>query len=189
MKARGSTGPAVTSRARDVRLLIRTDDRNHVRLLISRVVRLDVRVERQRLESRRADVNVVAARRHIQVLEMTVEIVDDAREGSIDVDLRRLGRHFHPQTAGDRSSGYDIRTDGAVPERIVRKAPTEPRAIESVRRNDGATPQLLVTDDRATAWDGATNRGTAEPACPYRAGGGQYENACEQRRKNEVLHG
>jgi hypothetical protein len=100
--------------------------------------------------------------------------------------LRRLRRHFHPQTAGDCFSGYDILTDGAVPERIVRKAPTEHRAIESVRRNDGATPQILVTDDRATAWDGAPNLGTAQPPCPRRAGGGQYENACEQRGKNEA---
>ena len=76
-------------------------DRYKVALVTDRVVRLDHRVERQRLITGRADFDVMRAGRQIQVVRMPVEIIDDPRVRPVDLHLGCLWLNFQSKTAAD----------------------------------------------------------------------------------------
>jgi hypothetical protein len=62
--------------------------------VVGLVMRLDDDVEHQWLITRRADLDVMKLWRQIQVLEVSIKVVDGPRVVPIHVDLRLLGRHL-----------------------------------------------------------------------------------------------
>src|SRR5581483_5546407 len=170
---------------------------------IGRVIRLDVGVERERREAVRADLDVMAARRQVHMLEVAVEVVHRSHVVAVDEDLRVARFHFETKSAGDgRRRAVAVRVGNAPSVRAPQRIEIRIVVAPAVRRSVEAAVVARPDDDAAAvsaasgcgcgrARDGVADARVAAAAAALageRGGRRKRERHRDSGRKEESLH-